>query len=259
MKVERCILCSAKPPPPLTKEDIWPTWYSKMRPGATFQFEGTLAGRGHMSWPAKKLNLAPHVLCGECNNVWGSDLEDRQVKPFLSRMVDGNAHSLVLREMQALAAWLTLKLMVTETMGKDRPWFFTQDQREHLRRKTRAPQDAAIWIGDYGGARRRSGRFSDHRSHLALPENLTQAHPALFCEFTIGQVLLQFFMIQGMAERFASGVVLPPSLLERGNWSTALDQIWPLPSRPIGWPPKDAIGDKAFEALGERWNQDEPE
>jgi len=150
MAAKACVLCGTTPPPPLTKEHIWPEWYNRKNPTRRYQLEA-LYGDVERVNPARSLNLKPRVLCQRCNSVWGSRLESL-IEPILTPMLDGSATSLTLREMGLLVGWFTLKCMASKYLVPNPDFFFSPEDGAHLRATLLPPSSACVWIGRYVGS-----------------------------------------------------------------------------------------------------------
>lgn len=259
-----CILCGTKPPPRLTGEHIWPDWYNKQQPDFRYELETVLERGEPVVRPTQGMNLKPRVLCGPCNNDWGSKLEER-VEPILTPMMRGDAGVLGASEMQLLSGWFTLKVMASEYLvpaGIRSRTFFDLDNGRHLRATLRPPEGVRIWIGRYVGTRSKAGWITDRSS---AREVSTEPRAGSFWHsvtYSIGQVLLHLFA--------ASRPILIDSTVRHdehldpisyvwrwapGDWDSCLIPIWePPPSGPVRWPPQKAFDDKAFVYLADRWN-----
>jgi hypothetical protein len=241
MGTDACILCGAMPPPPLTEEHVWPTWYSNTLPDdLRMKFSGTINGKDY-EWRAQKLNIAPTCLCKPCNHEWGSTRLEVPVSKFLGPMAKGEPTDLTLPKMQRLAAWLTLKCMVLDCIRSDEgEWFYTQDQRRFLRRTLRPPHDTCLWIGKYSGASAMTGRADELRSLSAAPSG--KVHDAWTVAFSIGKVAFQLHAIQGLNP--AHG----PAQVEQSayDWDKTMYPLWPLPERPFRWPPEIVVDEAGW-------------
>jgi hypothetical protein len=268
MGAKACILCGAKPPPPLTGEHIWPDWYNRQQPGFRYELESVLEGGKAVVRPTQSLNLKPKVLCVPCNTDWGSKLEER-VEPILTPMIRGEAKTLTASEMELISAWFVLKVMVSEYLvpaGYRERRFFELDQGRHLRATLRPPEGIHIWIGRYVGSRAQAGWIMDRSSAREISVAPRAASLWHSVTYSIGQVLLHLFA--------ASRPVLVDDLRDGeqvdtvgvdyrfdwapGDWPACLIPIWEPPSGSVGWPPPKAFDDKAFVYLADRWNVQQP-
>ena len=245
-----CILCGNGGP--LGPEHIWPTWYSNMRRGLKFGFDGTIAGKPHTTRRVQKFDLAPEVLCYPCNNEWGSRLEvaaSRLLKP----MIDGKVQTLSGPSLATLARWATLKFMVSEYLSEDRSTFHSTEDRSYLRRRNRPPAGTTLWIGRYVGDFHLAGRYDDRRTELSLSTDDSELVMAWAAQLTIGQVVIQLFAL-GDHDRISQlpGLQVQQS---RADWGASMYQLWPVPERPYNWPPPRALDDAGFKALSHRWDQ----
>jgi hypothetical protein len=251
--LDHCILCPNGGQ--MTREHIWSEWYSEMKKGRRYEVSGEINGRPVQQRPAKKLDLAPRVLCGSCNSNWGSKLEMRAQK-LLEPMIDGQPIRITLPGLRLLVVWATLKFMAAEWMvlpsrgGKP---FFTEADRARLRTKGLPTPWSKLWIGRYVGTRASAGWIMDQRSTFFLRGNVRVETEVYAVTYSSWECLIQLLAVGRHEEldRSAPFVVWAPS----ADWDAALSPIWPLPSEPIEWPPLQAFDDQGFEALAGRWHQ----
>lgn len=259
MAARRCILCGAAGP--LTREHIWPQWYSDLHPGRRYRME-TILGMGETPHHrnATSMDLQPRVLCRPCNEEWGERLEAR-VRPRFIGMLDGGPEIITLPFAQYISTWATLKIVASEHLTRSRievP-FFTEEQRAYLRSKTRPPDSLLLWIGRYVGAQRDAGWLMPTRSWAPLLDDPTIGTDVYSATYSIGQILIQLvgvhaFPLDNDKERGASFHVP----VRPGLWHEALLPIWPLPDKQTKWPPAKAFDDKGFQALAGRWHKQKP-
>ncbi|MEX0755721.1 MAG: hypothetical protein WD556_11490 [Actinomycetota bacterium] len=250
MEEETCILCGDEGP--LTAEHLYPTWYSKMRSDLKFSFSGTLPGASQVvTRDVQKFDLAPAVLCKQCNNEWGSRLEEA-IQPTLALMADGHVTTISLPMAKSLATWATLKFMVGEFLESvGRTPFFEPEQRRSLRNKRRPPVGTAIYLGRYVGEFSKTGRYWDQRANLSASGGEIEDIESLCANLAIGQAVFQLISFSRPDDLFAHS----PIVQQVGSWKKALIKLWPLPEGPFNWPPIEAIDDLAFAGLVRRWDQ----
>src|SRR2546426_5803086 len=117
MAMKRCMLRGGQGP--LTKEHLWPQWFSRERPSATFGAESRFWRDGEATRLRKTSDIdwQARVLCTSCNSIWGEGLESA-VRPRLTSMAGGQAEIITLPFARHLAPWATLKIMVGEYIGR---------------------------------------------------------------------------------------------------------------------------------------------
>jgi hypothetical protein len=261
---EHCILCPN--PPPLTGEHIWPEWYSRLHPERRYELE-TIFGEDPATYTEKdSLDLKPEVLCHRCNTRWGSTFENK-TKPDIWPMSEGAAHTISLESAQRLARWTCFKAMVAEYLADEErreSAFFVQSEREHLRRYAGPPPSVAhVWIGRYVGERHDAGWIMDRRSVVPFQDDPPVAADLYVQTLAIGQLAFQILCCHFLTPRAVTeqgGILRIEGYFLRapGEWEDALIRIWPLPDRPVEWPPPLAFDDEGFRNLARRWHQAQP-
>lgn len=262
MAARRCILCGADGP--LTREHIWPDWYSKLRPDRTYELESIIDDRRPPEYrKARSLDLQPRVLCAQCNNKWGKALEEA-VRPRLGRMAQGSAEIVTLPFARQLAAWAMLKIMAAEHLvrSRNRVPFFRPEHGSYLRSNTKPPEQMFLWIGHYIGGRRMAGWILSKRSWGRLPADESVGVDRYSVTYSLGEVAFQFLGInvfpltEGQDPNRSVGVFNPFHI--QAPWSKALTRIWPLPDSMFSWPSAKTLDHRAFEASAARWHEESP-
>jgi hypothetical protein len=204
-----CILCEE---PGLTKEHIWADWLRNhiprtrqhVRHTASLSFgnpdEKSLrveTRKGKIDGPGDPHSRKLKVLCKDCNNVWGSGLQD-DIKPILIPLLNGDTSGLNERETPLLSAWIALFVAVAEY--SDPPTSaITQTQRTYLREERTAPHDFHIWIGFHDGSEQMVGAYN----HFGLTYGPTfvgyagpirpNTFPSQSTAFTVGKLFCLCF------------------------------------------------------------------
>jgi hypothetical protein len=256
-----CILCGTKGP--LTREHIWPQWYSSMHPTREYMLESILGTDRPTYRRAASLDLQPRVLCGTCNSHWGKDLEEA-VRPRLTGMTRGRSEIITLPFARQLAAWATLKIMAAQHLVRsgDEIAFFGQEEGAALRRRSEPPEGAFIWIGRYVGSRREAGWVLSKQSARRLPEDPTVGAFRHSVMYSIGQVAFQLFGVRLFPlteEQDSRSIGFYNRFSLMGPWGEALIRIWPLPETRFLWPPSTALDDDGFDAAAARWHDRSPD
>lgn len=116
-----CIFCGSNAN---SKEHIWPTWLHELlgpvRAGARHnrQHISFSPREGHrVSGPVNRQGdqrtIRIRSVCSACNNGWMNDLE-RAVRPIITPLVLGEHAVLFPGQLETMAKWLSLKVMVVE-------------------------------------------------------------------------------------------------------------------------------------------------
>lgn len=256
-----CILCGA--PGPLTREHVWPEWYSELSPDLNYicRIHG---GEEEREFGSGSLDLQPRVLCGPCNNTWGGKNLEPYAKRILGPILKGDSRTLLFPQIRYLVTFATLKMMVYEWVGNKENPFFTSEDGLRLHKHRQPPLASRMWIGRYVGEMRQSGRISGEVTLVSLfpPEGKSagkiQTH-LLTCTYTIGEVLFQLFALKRTEEVrdwFRRDLIEGKFSHTPGPWSKALASLNPMPAEPVKWPPTLAFDDAGFGILAHRFSYD---
>src|SRR5712692_4858323 len=143
-----CMFCGGKV---TTAEDAWPRCAIQLARNFSPQFRieitrssgitETWGGKGRSSY------LKVNYLCKRrCNNGWMSDLETA-VRPLVGAMITDQPVPLSITDQVAISAWAVKTAMVFECMKEDRQWFYSQEDRDHLRADLSLPENTGVWLG----------------------------------------------------------------------------------------------------------------
>ncbi len=247
MKATECILCGA--PPPLTKEHIWPRWFSTLWPEQAFDVHTDMPGRGPESHRSLRLDTAVGVLCMDCNNTWGSRLE-QDVQPLLEPMSQGRRQVVSVPDAIRVSAWLVLKAACCEYLAAETHragTFFTTDQRRYLRGRRRPPASTyQVWAGRYVGSEFPAGRLLCWHSRYVVADDV---RPEMYTwTFSMGEALFQVLGIQP-TDGWKPTIHGPVSLDDPRR----LPSLWPPPIAPFTWAPSTVFDDSGFLGFARRW------
>jgi len=232
-----CALCGATGVK-LTKEHIYGDWMSQVLP-AELRLRTYRVRTGDSDWRAsiqreKGSQTQLRDLCGTCNNVWGSQLEE-DVQPIATPMILGRSTSLTRRQAQRLATWVAKIAVLRPYLDPPEHHVIPAEQRRHVRFMNEPPPHSQIWVGSLS---RDSdlGRIGRQRTYqLWVPDVVhpdrvgkqANGHTTTLC---FNRVV---FMMIGCTEE------LMPLRLPL----TDVFKLWPNPSA-IDWSPTITVHDE---------------
>lgn len=236
----RCPFCDTSTD--LSREHVWPDWFSKKLRADGKTLTGAEARRG-------RIDLTVPV-CRSCNNTWMSVLEN-DVRPPLTRLMDvgaGDGSSFLLTPMHQarLATWAVKTAYILDAWKEPVvPRGFLQE----FALKRVPDESIAVWIGAYtpNVAARAFRRPLVNRD--AGPQRLGRAGSSVqegspngfVVTFTILNVLFQ------VLGQFNGGRM---NLRDRRRqYDSALFRIWPAPTSDLLWPPRFGFSSVSWDDL----------
>lgn len=165
-----CVFCGNRG---VTKEHIWANWLKAYIPRnfRDSQHTNSLSfgypdhssiiadkTRGRLNGPGDPHSEKLKVLCGSCNNGWGSLLQ-RRTQPFLIPLISGDLSELSVLATQTLSAWIAMFVSVVE-FSHPSTVAVTASERSHLMKTGSAPKTFHIWIGLHDGDPKMLGVFN---------------------------------------------------------------------------------------------------
>ena len=175
-------------------------------------------------------------VCGgthlDCNAGWMKRLED-QARPILIPLIKGERTRLSPSDQATLAAWASLKSMVSEA---DYGQLITHHmQRKRMMRRQLPPsRNWAVWLGSYDRQRWKANWISQRFLILPLTTLNPYGRPKYYNSAVTTQVIGKLFI----------QVVHSPMRFLVNGWRFALPhggtlfRIWPPATFSVGWPGK---------------------
>lgn len=238
-----CMFCSEKA---RTKEDAWPLWLMKRFPTSSNAcIDAERGGRELGMWPTAKPKLQVRWLCASCNNGWMSRLEN-EAKPVLESILDDNLKNLDASAQTTLARWAVKTAMVIEAIDSNRPWFYSEDDRQLMRAAIALPLRTSVWIAKcinqpniYSAAKDLRTTPGDYGVH------------AFATTMAFGSLAIQVVSIKTSAA-ISENITLTYDVRE-GPWDQTLIPVWPIGQNLQAWPPRYGLaGELGLDALTER-------
>src|SRR5260370_35124846 len=130
----------------LTGEHLWSHWIGESLGKKDYTFTRKEADGTVRQWHGDTLKTKARVACGDCNNVWRSELE-RKIKPIIQNMIlHASETVLQAREIALFAAVAFKNAVVADHMHENRPPFFTSTERRGFRRTLFIPSGVQMWL-----------------------------------------------------------------------------------------------------------------
>ena len=238
-----CMFCLNKAS---TCEDAWPLWLMKHFPtSSTAHMNAEIGGWKLDSWSPAKPSLRVKRLCPSCNNGWMSRLES-ETKPVLESILDDQLKDLDTSAQLTLARWAVKTAMVLEATDSNRCWFYSEDDRQLMRKALDLPQRTSVWIAKcvnqpniYSAAKHLRTTPGDDGVHMYATT------------MAFGSLALQVESIR-TPSAVPENVAVTYDVRE-GDWDQTLVQVWPASQNSRAWPPYCGLdGDWGLDALTNR-------
>jgi hypothetical protein len=238
-----CIFCDD---PATTKEHAWPQWLLRLFPSNDRSvIEAERAGRSLGTWHATG-GIQLRFVCLICNTGWMSALEN-SAKPIIRSLLEGDHVHFDAASQAILSAWALKTAMVFEALNPDRPRFYTNKERGHMRSLQAMAHRTSVWIARcieqpdlYCAGKVLSGPFAEGEIG------------GYATTLGIGPIALQILTVRPPAST-ADDVRLIIDTTE-GPWGDTVTALWPPSLEGLSWRPTHALtGEIGIEALTERF------
>lgn len=232
----------------------------KLFPDERHMFRRQLAGDPEVkTWEAKELNLKAHVVCGECNNGWMSDLEAKQAQPAIKELILSDSPArLEAKRIGAIAAFGYKTAAVCHAMQRhDSPCFpkdvFSPSRLLKFRSSLTVPSGVQVWLSCVAAEDFRNGvvRLRYARSPVGSPNPFK----LYACTFGVGRFLMQIVATE-WTKSYARRRSIPV-VGQNPVWDDVAIPIWPLPNSTydVTWPPRKQLRGEAVDAFSDRWRR----
>ncbi len=242
-----CIYCGRRG---VSKEHVIPAWLGKYvsqnEPTNSlgyklYGFGSRVIDEDHLERPGDGHTVKVRRVCESCNNGWMSQLQER-AKPLILDMLSGAPLALHKRFQTNLAAWSAMTFMAGD-FRRAVSAAISQEDRNYLMKVGRAPKNWRIWVGRYEREQaallfaHNALRVSTPRHPVAdstddeLPPPNSQASSVI-----IGNIFLT--CISSSASDLHHYWKFTP------RNAALLDQIWPVETPRIAWPPERTMVDE---------------
>ena len=230
----RCIFCGGGGVRgnPMSKEHLWPEWmhpYLPKIPNARNWTAITLQTRDSMKTTRKKPQTGHvftkqiKVVCKKCNETWMGDIE-KNMKPILKPIVQGQSTIIDNDSLTKLAIWLTLKFLVADYDREAIP-VATAKILSAFKNHQRMPSGLKIWIGYHNVFEWSAGYWSRGLFISFIPKAPTGRRRNNVKTTAFGAGHLFALICLSLVDRVS---------LEIDNPFTA--ELWPATPAKINWP-----------------------
>ena len=178
--------------------------------------------------------MSARFVCRDCNSGWMNDIETA-ARPFVRKMVMGQALTLDTREQESVASWLALRALGARYT--DNPVVPPErDQLDYFYTHRLPPKACYQWITAYKGGKpfHYQGNDIGTVSDIADPDPPDIPHGILMT-LAIGYLAVKLIWMSGAEPTEPD----PPNLL----------RIWPIGTSAITWPPSRIINDRGLDHL----------
>lgn len=221
-----CIFCNHKAS---TGEDTWPKWLMKRFPTSNASYmDAERCGRKLGSWPMAKPKLLVKWLCAKCNNGWMSRLESK-TEPILLSILNDKLCAINSSSQLMLACWAVKTTMVLECLNPNRPWFYTDDERQLMCATQTVPPRTSVWIAKCVDQPNIYSAAKDLRT--SIEDNGVHAYATTMA---FGSLAFQIVSIK-TPETIPENVSITYDVTE-GPWDKTLLQVCPIIQESLVWP-----------------------
>jgi hypothetical protein len=220
-----CVFCGGRP---VEKEHVFPRWsqpYLAHPAGPGTHRHEVIRGGGAteaQTWRDEPATVEHKCVCRSCNNGWMSRLENT-AQPYLLSAMQGHQRTYYREGLTQLATWATKTALVSGCRFKpSTPASLYRDLYEN-----RLPSvGTRVW---FGATNLKQLTFLDHRPcRVSVGNKPPDAVNGYATTLAIGH--LAFYV-------FAREADSPPQTEFGGKFAGAWNQIWPIPSDSVTWPP----------------------
>jgi hypothetical protein len=243
--MRKCVFCESAAS---TKEDAWPRWLvRRLFSTIGVEVEGQRGDKPAKKWRLKQLAQPIKIVCAGCNNGWMSDLEG-SAKTVIEPLIDSDKYDFAIEDRRNLTRWVLKTAMVFESLGDDRKAFYSQVDRDDVRRGGLPSGYHSVWVGrcvEFGGFFCRASDLSD------APDFAPREAHGYVTTLGFGPLAVQVVTVKlASASTRLSMITIP---LVEGPWDEIGRNIWPSDATVMSWAPTQALrGESGLNALAER-------
>lgn len=239
-----CIFCQGRAS---SREDIWPQWLIKCFPLSNASYmEGERGGYKLGTWRNKNSRLLlSKCVCKSCKEGWMSKIES-EMKPIVNSIHDEQIRVLDVPSQAVISVWAIKTAMALESLYPEREFFYSEYDRQNMRRISAIPERTTIWIAKCVN---QSNIYSAAKDlHTAPGVNEVKAY---LTTMAFGSLALQILSLKTTV-----GFPKKTSITyetQEGPWNQTLLQVWPLSQYTKQWPPTYGLdGEWGLETLAQR-------
>lgn len=237
--------CAFCPEPATTGEHIWSDWVNGLLgEKRKYVIREEIEGR---TWQSVGLHQKLPVLCGTCNNVWGSDIESLMKNVSSSMIETGDPKILKAEDIATICVYMQLKAFVSDYGQEDLVSFYDLSQRRAFRDDFTFPPGTNIWL---------ARTFDDHGvfkgAYAAPPFNSPKRFHAHIFTISLGQLVIQLTSAK-WTKKSNRKFGKPPFFTQAPAWDLFSIPIYPCPSISVHWPPRQKLSSDLLDEFSDRW------
>lgn len=240
----QCIFCAN---PANTLDHLWPDWILKSLKAAQ-PIRHTIGKKPpfYVNNPEVKIR----AVCKQCNEGWMSQLEVLN-KPLIGTLIHDISAPIDSGQQSNLAAWTIKTAMIVDAMNRQRPQFYSIDERISLRTQLSIPTRTTIWLGRHSGS-----SFHAGGTDVWLDKGeVSKVAQGCVTTVIIGHLAIQSISVHALRpEHFNEP--FQNIAIKLGFWSQLLCSVWPPDGKQLGWPPPLTFttrGRLSIAGLMDRW------
>jgi hypothetical protein len=240
----------------LTKEHLWPLWLSRyfnslgigdFHAQQRVLVNKTVVPDSERRFRSRQLDMVASGVCEACNGNVLSELEDKCVKPILTKLCIGTRSLLTLDDQVTMNAWITRFAMVAELTRRGALFFTAQERRDFIE-SLEPPADSWIWLSVADS----TPTAGVSRSLLTSP-NGARIHVVTG---VAGRFAFQALNVRWPNARPSPDVIARQMEPIQAVWGNALVQTCPNVAERVAWPPKKYLDSQTITLFCNRWGGD---
>jgi hypothetical protein len=228
----------------LSREHIISKWISGLSDGMKY-VEAWDTDGFEAKYQAKIYDLAPRVVCAECNKTWMSNIESKYAKPFISPLILGETGIPISPSCARALAYFAFNIAVTlDYKRENAPSFFPRPVRHAFRESLEIPENVHMWMFSRTGADK---GVSLHAGYFASTPVPTCTIEIYSCTMGIGSFGFQVATVNQLGNGVSS---ISPEV----EFDHLAVPFWPLLPIDLVWPIFDSIrSENDLTAFSLRW------
>jgi len=242
-----CAFCPSKA---TTCEHLWGAWLSKLL-GPKKKYVLTRRVKDEvLRFKSVGLHEKAPVLCDDCNNVWGSQIETKTKLVIADMASKGSPAKLSDVDVMTIAIFAMMKAFVGDYMHEQtKSSFHSRAERFAFRRDFTFPVTVQIWLSRLTGEH---GIFKIMYSKL--PSNIPKRFELCVFTVTMGQLVIQLVSSR-WSKKSLRRHADPPFLTQGTFWDAFSVDIFPYPSLPVHWPRPKQFDRLLLDEFIKRWEK----
>jgi hypothetical protein len=237
--------CAFCPEQANTGEHLWSGWAGKLiGEKDRYVIKRQMAGTARQ-WKTIGLNEKAPVLCDDCNNTWGSDIETKMKSVVADMVANGAAIELNKSDIAIIVTYSLMKAFVCDYMQDEVESFYSLRDRYAFRADLTFPRGVQIWL-----ARTFVGHGVFKGGYTKLPLKTPDRFQLYVFTVSLGQLVIQVASSRWTKKSSRKYKKPPEFSFPPDSFSTT---IWPVCTIPAYWPPLEQLRGHDLNAFIERF------